>query len=78
MIKHRFYISGDREDYERFAGLMEINMKKSAEKGEVFTEAVYRGAAAAMRAILLHEAIKTEKDFETFFEDLAFGDYYGD
>lgn len=78
MIRHRFYISGDCEDYERFAGLMEINMKKRAEKGEVFAEAVYRGAAAAMRAILLHEAITTEKDFETFFEDLAFGDYYGD
>lgn len=78
MIKHRSYISAEQEDYERAAGLMEINMKKSAEKGEVFTEAVYRGAAAAMRAILLHEAIKTEKDFETFFDELAFGDYYGD
>lgn len=78
MIRHRYYISGDREDYERCAGLMEINMKKSAEKCEVFTEAVYRGAAAALRTILLHEDIKTEKDFETFFEDLAFGDYYGD
>ena len=76
MIRHRSYISGDREDDERCAGLMEINMKKSAEKGEVFTEAVYRGAAAALRTVLLHEAIKTEKDFETFFEDLAFGDYY--
>lgn len=78
MIKHRSYISAEQEDYERAAGLMEINMKKSAEKGEVFTEAVYRGAAAAMRAILLHEVIKTEKDFETFFDELAFGDYYGD